>query len=444
MRLTIVAGLLAAAVAWLAPTEPSQAWAERAPSVPIASAPELARLGAFAVGAREVVWTNPEQPDVAAQVAGTPGAVTDRALRVRIWHPAAAGEAGEPVSYPGMFPPALGAPAGLAFATPGIAALDAPIAEGSFPLIVLSHGFGGRPEYMSWLGENLASKGYVVVAPDHADRPLGAPAAFEEALVYRALDQAFVARAALADPLLAGHIDANRVGLVGYSMGGYGALRAAGAPFNPQVAAAVAGGAMVPLAAGGALDQGALIPNLRGFVALAPWGGQARFGAFRAQDLARVQVPALIVAGDRDDISGFEDGVLRLFEGLTSAERRLLVFENGGHTLPSVASPEDAIGVFAYEGFLEDPVWNKNRAQAIMQHFITAFLDLTVKGDPSRAAYLPDAGPEAARDGVWPPTVEAPGEAVAAGQPGVTLWRGFARRTAEGLRFRHIAPSAAP
>lgn len=436
MRVTILAALLATALAWASPLAGGSAWADRAPSVPVASAPELARLGAFSVGTCEAVWTNPGQPQVAAQMAGQAGAVADRALRVRIWHPAAPTTA-EPTTYPSAFPPMPGAPEGLAFATPAIAVDGAAVAEGRFPLIVISHGFGGRPEYMSWLGENLASKGYLVVAPDHADRPFGTPAAFEEALVHRALDQAFVAQAALADPLLSPHLDPTRIGLVGYSMGGYGALRTAGAPFQPQVAAAVPGGAMAPLVAGGALDQGPLIPNLRGFVALAPWGGQARFGVFRPQELAQVQVPALIVAGDRDDISGYEDGVLALYEGMTRTERRLLVFENAGHTLPSVPAPDGATAVFAYEGFLEDPVWRKERAQGVMQHFITAFLDLTVKGETDRAAYLPDQGPEAAAEGVWPAGVQAPSDAVSAGQPGVTLWRGFARRTAEGLRFRY-------
>jgi dienelactone hydrolase len=442
MRIGIKAGLLAAALALAAPLSLSAAWAERAPSVPTASAPELAPLGAYAVGTQETVWTNPGQPDVAAQVAGRAGALTDRALRIRLWHPAITSADAAPVAYPGAFPAVPGAPEGLVFTTPGVAIADAPLAEGRFPLIVLSHGFGGRPEYTSWLGENLASKGYIVVAPDHADRPFGLPGAFEEALVYRALDQAFVAQAALADPSLAVHIDPARIGLIGYSMGGYGALRTAGAPFNPQIAAAVQSGALAPLLAGGALDRGALIPNLRGVVALAPWGGQARFGAFRAEGLAQVRVPALVVAGTRDDISGYEDGVLRLYEGLTGTERRLLVFENAGHTLPSLPRPESAAGVFAYEGFTEDPVWRKDRAQAILQHFITAFLDLTVKGDASRAAYLPDSGPEAAADGLWPQGVEAPAEAFAAGQPSVTLWRGFPRRTAEGLRFRYapVAP----
>ena len=43
--------------------------------------------------------------------------------------------------------------------------LDAPPAEGRFPLIVVAHGLGGSHSMWSTLGEFLASHGYVVAAP---------------------------------------------------------------------------------------------------------------------------------------------------------------------------------------------------------------------------------------------------------------------------------------
>jgi hypothetical protein len=36
----------------------------------------------------------------------------------------------------------------------------------------------------------------------------------------------------------------------------------------------------------------------------------------------------------------------------------------------------------------DEPVWRKDRITAINQHFITAFMDLYLKGDDSRKAYL--------------------------------------------------------
>ena len=40
---------------------------------------------------------------------------------------------------------------------PGLAVRDAPGEAGGFPLVILSHGFGGATAGMSWLAENLAS-----------------------------------------------------------------------------------------------------------------------------------------------------------------------------------------------------------------------------------------------------------------------------------------------
>jgi predicted dienelactone hydrolase len=40
---------------------------------------------------------------------------------------------------------------------------------GVFPLVIVSHGYPGNRFLLSHLTENLASKGYVVVAIDHTD-----------------------------------------------------------------------------------------------------------------------------------------------------------------------------------------------------------------------------------------------------------------------------------
>jgi predicted pyridoxine 5'-phosphate oxidase superfamily flavin-nucleotide-binding protein len=94
---------------------------------------------------------------------------------------------------------------------------------------------------------------------------------------------------------------------------------------------------------------------------------------------------------------------------------------------------------FATEEFFEDPVWRKARVIGISQHFITAFLDLHLKGMQDRQPFLA-LSPARSDDGVWPPATSTTG-AYAAGQPGVTLWRGFQRRWAEGLEVRNASPA---
>jgi pimeloyl-ACP methyl ester carboxylesterase len=314
--------------------------------------------------------------------------------------------------------------------------------------VVLSHGFGGDPGVMSWLGENLASKGYVVAAPAHRDPSFSQPLALAPALLHRPLDQALVARelqrrARSGEAPWRGLIDPTRVAVVGYSMGGYGALRTAGAPFNPEGAPAgyVPGRLLAPYVRGGAeVRDGTMIEGLKAAVLIAPWGGQSTFRAFAPEDLKRITTPLLFLVGDRDDISGYQDGVRTLFDGATSAHRRMLVFENGGHTIGMTPAPHAARERLVTEAFFEDPVWRKDRVLGISQHVITAFLDLHLKGDASKAAYL-DPPTERSAEGAWPVVPGADEAAISSGEPGVTVWRGFQRRWAEGLRLLRAEPS---
>jgi hypothetical protein len=86
----------------------------------------------------------------------------------------------------------------------------------------------------------------------------------------------------------------------------------------------------------------------------------------------------------------------------------------------------------------EEPVWRKDRITAINQHFITAFLDLYLKGDESRRGYLHPV-PEKSNDGSWP---LSQGESVGAKfSGGANYWKGFQRRWAVGLEMHCSAPS---
>ena len=69
---------------------------------------------------------------------------------------------------------------------------------------------------------------------------------------------------------------------------------------------------------------------------------------------------------------------------------------------------------------------------AINQHFITAFLDLNLKGDESRRAYL-HVRPEKSNDGKWP---LAQGQSVGGKfSDGADYWKGFQRRWAVGMEM---------
>jgi predicted dienelactone hydrolase len=122
------------------------------------------------------------------------------------------------------------------FFTGTTAMLDAPIADGKFPLVLLSHGAGlaGTAEALSWIATPLARQGFVVAAPNHPGN--GGPtrsAAETMKLWKRPADISETLNAMETDASFKDHIDSRKVGILGLSMGGNTALAIAGARIDP-------------------------------------------------------------------------------------------------------------------------------------------------------------------------------------------------------------------
>lgn len=106
------------------------------------------------------------------------------------------------------------------------AARNAPVAAGRFPVLLLSHGggpTGGTPLLLRDLASALARSGFIVVAPFHG----------KSGLTERTRQMQAALDAALAAPRLQGHIDATKIGMVGFSLGTAVTLELAGAVPNP-------------------------------------------------------------------------------------------------------------------------------------------------------------------------------------------------------------------
>ncbi|QUH05446.1 alpha/beta hydrolase [Saccharopolyspora erythraea] len=113
--------------------------------------------------------------------------------------------------------------------------------DGEFPLVVLSPGFSLPRTSLTGLAEDLASRGYAVAAIDHTYEAsaitfpdgrvtgcllCGADPDGEVVAGSRAADISFVLdRLTGEDPLWSRKIDADRIAMVGHSMGGAGAAR---------------------------------------------------------------------------------------------------------------------------------------------------------------------------------------------------------------------------
>jgi predicted dienelactone hydrolase len=138
-------------------------------------------------------------------------------LNVVLWYPAAAG--GTPVLV-GDNPVFKGTPAHQ----------DAPIAGGSFPVILLSHGgLRAAPDLDGWIASWLAAQGFIVAAPRRSAAGAQNAADALSEIWLRPADLSATLTALARDPVLADRIDVQRVGALGFQLGGSSALALAGA-----------------------------------------------------------------------------------------------------------------------------------------------------------------------------------------------------------------------
>src|SRR5205823_9387252 len=143
----------------------------------------------------------------------------DRPLATAVWYPAALGSRESDWR--------------VAFFNAGWNAQKAPLSAATTKraLIVLSHGTGGGAAGMAWLAETLAPNGYIVAAVNHhgntaaarSDQLQGFILLWDRAGVTSALIDTL-----LADPQFGPHIDPSRIGVAGFSLGGYTALATVG------------------------------------------------------------------------------------------------------------------------------------------------------------------------------------------------------------------------
>lgn len=335
-------------------------------------APELARPGPLSVGVRSLSLVNPDQPDVF----GPPGATRDRVLAVELWYPAEPGGAGG-ANYPTLIRDGHRATILTDRATRGADPL-----AGDHPLVILSHGYPGNRFILSHFGAHLASHGYRVAAIDHADSTYGeavyrAGNAFASTLIHRPLDTAFVAAQLGGD-----------YAIIGFSMGGYGALVAGGAAIAE---AALTSDAAPPHGLWAMHREPTPPARLKAIIPIGPWGRQR--GLWDAAGLAAMRLPCLIMAGSADDISGYEAG-MRAIWSEAGGPAHLLTFQHAGHNaaaaIPAPSEAWEPSPHLPWSPFTHyaDPVWDTVRMNNIAQHFARAFLDLHLKGDAAMMSYL--------------------------------------------------------
>jgi predicted dienelactone hydrolase len=105
----------------------------------------------------------------------------------------------------------------------------AAIRPGRWPLVLLSHGFGGHWRSLSWLGAGLGQQGALVVGVNHPGSTFG-DNDMRRGLNHgsRVNDLTTALGSLLADPSIGPHIDPRRIYVAGFSFGGWTALSMGG------------------------------------------------------------------------------------------------------------------------------------------------------------------------------------------------------------------------
>ncbi len=393
-------------------------------------APELAARGTYKVGVQTLDFINKGQIDILKAKAGVEP-LYDRALKVEVWYPAVVSEgAKEFITYDEVMGMSNNPKRPLIpFTFMGRALRNAApqLAEGAFPLVIVSHGYVGSRFLLTYLTENLASKGYVVVAIDHTESTFKDAGGFQSTLLNRSKDVLFVlnqmAELSKGKTFLSGLVDANNTALIGYSMGGYGVLNASGAGYSAKMdttfSSMTGGSKAIQVRSSKHPDYKASIdPRIKAVVAFAPWGMQR--STWDSEGLQGLKVPTFFIAGSQDDISGYEDGIKAIYKGVVNADRYLLTYMNARHNVapnpPPAETLKPGLHIDEYYRYAE-PAWNEKRINNINQHFITAFLGIQLK-KKDYGKYLDVK--ENSND---------------------KLWTGFKPRSSVGLELLHAVPA---
>ena len=255
----------------------------------------------------------------------------NRPVKVEVWYPTAEADAARErkTDLPFVLDPTI---------------RNARIVARRFPLVVLSHGTGGNRFGLAWLAISLAKRGYIVAAPDHWGNTFDnkVPAYFVR-YWERPQDISFLLTQLLQEPLFHQAIDKERIGMVGFSFGGYTSLALAGADINCSLLKAASktpqGKKEFTIPELGDLRK--LIDRLpcesvppsfrdsriKGFVALAPALGLG-FGSLEQTE--HIKAPVLIIGSESDRVAPVKTNAIH-YSKLIPSSRYLELEGKAGH-----------------------------------------------------------------------------------------------------------------
>jgi predicted dienelactone hydrolase len=326
-----------------------------------------------------------------------------RQFDVEAWYPADSPEEAEVAVYAAQ----IAGVAAIEISSPRGAVRDAPTEPSALPapVVLFSHGGSGLRTMSFFLGEHLASHGYLVLAPDHPGNILTDTTMTDQQTAMAlpllipgdlsaTLDD--VIRRSAGDSVLAGVADGTRVGVAGHSYGAYAALAVAGAQINR--ARVLCGeqpeAAHCALLAGLELGAWESVHDER-ILAAAPMA-PAGIDYFGAEGVSHVAVPVLVQGAADDFTVPFYESAQVVYNGLRSP-RFLLRLRYAGHlAFTNVCEVVETVGTEAMRKVFGEVIDDGcgpdflriADGHAVIAAVTTAFFDRYLRGDASAEKYL--------------------------------------------------------
>lgn len=220
-------------------------------------------------------------------------------------------------------------------------ARNAPILETKkkYPLIIFSHGQKGDRFSVTWLSTVLASYGYIVAAVDHFgstwsnNNPEIAIKRWK-----RTEDITSLIDALLKDPVFGPHVDDNRIGMIGFSLGALTGVWLAGGISTQYHKPDLKKKNMIEIEEGLTEEMVAHLnisdakkphsdPRIKAFLLLSPVYGSS----FDKGGLMNIKSPVLIMAAKDDKTAPLETNAEIFYEGIPGSS--LILLQRGGHNI---------------------------------------------------------------------------------------------------------------
>lgn len=270
-------------------------------------------------------------------------------------------------------------------------AIGAPIAKGSFPLVVISHGSGGTNLGYRSIAFELVKKGFVVAMPLHPKNNYNDNSAegTSKNWINRPKHIKAVIDSIAVDAKFSGSVDTKSVAIIGHSAGGYTALAVAGgvantkhlyqlcidAPKDNKVFCDI-GGSIVPEKIVTEEIKNTPDPRVKAIVMMAPVGV-----LFKSEDsLANVNTSMLLLRAEKDNQliePNHADAIAKNYKHKDKLTYRTI--KNAGHYSFITPFPESMRGSFGEVG--EDPegfdrkAFHKTLSKEIADFIVDAFKD---------------------------------------------------------------------